>query len=366
MTFQKNQDLSESLRKFSIKFSPDKNHFAVGLDNKVLDFFHLLQQGVPFSSGCYYLKDPNYTFLYSANIAFDDIDWSKFPKPDELFDEIILPNDYAVWNFVHNRDNVLQLLDEMPPGNRHELVLIENWYNDIANAHFTEDRVRQIITASPEWQQAASKNLIKCIVENDFYQTIELKASLDMVLWIDNRNTLNTADSLVFHKYIADGYAGDYFVSRFESTKNPLNQRIKNELVKLAKSVCAQKSTGYFDRSEDMSVQDAVEFLLFSKDDKTLKLFLENNINLKEIEENFSNVPAATIEKYEKYPADLQKLMVEKYTEVMKVPDSEIFGITVSDIVKFLADKASCSDLKEIVSIHEKNLIGFKMPKRCN
>jgi hypothetical protein len=361
----KNQDLDESLEKFSIKFSPDKNHFAVGLDNQVFDFFHLLPQGVPFSSGCYYLNDPNYVYLYTANIDFEDINWSRFPKPDALFDEIILPNDYAVWSFVHNRDNVLKLLDEMPPGNKHEMVLIENWYNDIADAHFTERRVKQIIATSPEWQQKASKNLIKSIVENNSYQTIELKATLDMVLWIDNRNTLNSVDSLIFIKYLADGYAGDYFVSRFENTKKPLNQQIKSELFNIAKSVCSIKSDRAFNREAGMSLTCAVDILLISKDYETLELFIRNNITLAEIEESFGNVPDATIDRFEKYPPDLQKLMVEKYTELMKVPDSDIFGLTVSAIVKFLADKASCSDLKVIVSIHEKNLMGFRMPKRC-
>ncbi len=361
----KNQDLDESIEKFSIKFSPDKNHFAVGLDNQVFDFFHLLPQGVPFSSGCYYLQDHNYAYLYNANIDFEDINWSRFPKPDALFDEIILPNDYAVWNFVHNRDNVLKLLNEMPPGNNHEIVLIENWYNDIADAHFTERRVKQIISTSHEWKQKASKNLIKNIRENNLNQDLQLKSTLDMVLWIDSKNTLNSVDSLVFLKYFADGYAGDYFVSRFESIKNPINQQIKKDLFNIAKSICSIKSDRTFNHDAGMSVTCAVDILLISKDYKTLELFIQNNVTLTEIEESFGNVPDATIHRFEKYPPDLQKLMVDKYTEVMKVRDSDIFGLTVSDIVKFLADKASCSDLKEIVEIHKNDLMGFRMPKRC-
>ncbi len=361
----KNQNLDESLERFSIKFSPDKNHFAVGLDNMVFDFFHLLPQGVPFSSGCYYLKDSGFYYLSAANIDFKDINWSRFPEPDVLFDEIILPNNYAVWNFVNNRDNVLQLLDEMPPGNKHELVLIENWYNEIADVHFNKKRVKQIIATSPEWKKAASKSLIKSIKEDEPDENTKLISTLDMVLWIESKSAFNSADSIVFLKYNADGYAGDYFVHRFENTINPINQQIKSKLVNLAKSVCSKKKEKTFVHEAGMSQTCAVDILLISKEYKILELFIQNNVTLIGIEESFGNIPDATIGRFKSYPPELQKLMVEKYIEIMKVPDSEIFVTTVSDIVKFLADKASCSDLKEIVEIHKKDLMGFRMPKRC-
>ncbi len=361
----KEQDLMESISKFNIKFSADKNHFAVGLDNQVFNFFHLLPNGVPFSSGCYYLKGTNYIYIYGAAISFNDIDWTRFPEPEALFDTIIIPNEYAVWTFVHNKDNVLHLLDKMPPGNKHEMILIENWYNEIAKTHFTEQRVKKIIAASPSWKKTASKNLIKNLTKDYFNQPLELKSTLDMILWIDDAPTLNTADNLVFQKYVADGYAGDYFVSRFGNTQKPLNQEIKNKLLAISKSLCSKKISNSFDFKESISVTNAAEILLISKEYKTLELFIENNVTLLKIEKSFSDVPEATIDKYEKYPPNLQKLMVERYIELMKVPDSEIFGLTVSDIVDFLADKAKCSDLKEIVSIHKEDLYGFRMPKRC-
>jgi len=361
----KNQNLTESIKKFTINFSPDKNHFAVGLDNKVFNFFHLLSEGVPFSSGCYYLKDPNYTYLLSANIDFDNINWSRFPNPELLFDEIIIPNEYAVWTYVHNRTNILSFLDKMPPGNRHELVLIENWYSELAYSHFNERKVMQIIGVSPLWKKTAEKSLIKCIDEKTVNIDSELKSTLDMVLWINDKATLNTIDSIVFDDYFAEGHVGGYFTERFSNSNKPIKEQIKKALLSKAKEICSKTNISSFDYSKKMSVSNAVEFLLISREHKTLEQFIENNVTLSEIEENFSEIPDATIDKYEKYPPSLQKLMVEKYTAIMKAPESDIFGMTISDIVDFLKNKITCDDLKEIVNLHQNDLFGFKMPKRC-
>lgn len=361
----RNYDVDDAMDRFTIKFSPDKKHFAVGLDKNVYDFFHMLKKGVPFSSGCYYINDQNYTYLSDANIKFDDIEWSRFPSPDALLDKIVLPNDYSVWTYTHNQSNILMLLGQLKPGNEHDIHLIRNWYNDIADQHFTKQRVYAIKKVSPGWVKIAKESLLKIINESSSDVSTELGASLDMVLWIDDKELLNTVDKTVFEKYFAEGNAGNYLVERLANNNNSLNNSIKDPLITESLKVCSNNEGSSVGFDDKISIEDAIEVLLLSKKENDLKNFINSNVTISKIENSFTNVPDLTIKKYDKYPKELQGLMVEKYTEVMKTPGTDIFSLTISEIVRFLQDKIKCSDLKEIVKLHKEDLGVYSLPARC-
>jgi hypothetical protein len=356
-----NQDLEKSLDKFNIQFSPDEKHFAVGIDSKVYDFFHLLPDEVPFSSGCYYLNDSISTYLETANLNFKDIKWIRFPSPNKLLDEIIVPNLYSPWALECNQKNVLRILSDLPSGNEHDIVLINNWYCEIADIHFNQQRVQNTIKVSPTWKTAASKSLIKYIGKSIEENDPKLKSSLDMVLWINDINLLNKADSVIFDDYFASGYAGTYFLSRFNNTQFPVNKIISNKILDEAKKICSNPEA-YPDK---MSLETAVDVLVFKKEFNELKAFLEKNLNLESLENFKLDILTVTIRKYDKYPKDLQLIIVNNCHKIVQNP-SDLSAFDVSEIMEFLKDKISCTDLKKLVEIHKDKLVGFMMPKNCH
>ena len=356
-----NQDIEMALDKFNVRFSPDKKHFAVGLDIKVYDFFHLLEEGVPFSSGCYYLKDSNFTFIQTANLDFNSINWNIFPKPENLLEKIIIPNNYSPWALNCNKQNVLKLLNQMPPGNSHEMVLINNWYCEIADIHFTQQRVDQILNVSPEWKKKALKSLLKEIDNSVSQDDSRLDESLDMILWIKDPLALNKADSMMFEDYFAGGYAGDYLVKRLIDNKSPLNKNIQSALLTTAKD----KATNFQTKTDKMSENNAFEILLFFKEYSILKTFIENNVQLEAVKNDFTDISIVTIKKYNSYPKDLQTLMVKNYHEIAKRQDLGLSGFDISEVVEFLKDKIPCTDLKKLVELHKNDLVAFQFPKGC-
>jgi len=356
-----NVDLKKALTQFNIKFSPDKKHFAVGLNNQVYDFFHLLKKGVPFSSGGYYVKDSTDIFLSTAHISFDKINWGNFPSPDILFDTVIIPNNYAVWALECNKNNVLSLLDQMPPGNKHEMVLIENWFCEIADLHFTQTRVEEIIKISPTWKNAAIKSLITAIDNAVSENDEQLDESLNMVIWINDATALNKADSIVFDNYFAAGYVGDYWVNRFKNKKRPINIKMHTALISKAKNI----GQNFQQEIDKMSKITAIDILLVCNEKDVLKGFINKNIQSEILLNDFFDISACTIRHYEAYPKDLQVLIVKSYLEVVQLSNSGLTGFNIIEIVDFLKDKISCDELKKIVEMHKSDLSMFRMPDGC-
>ena len=356
-----NVDLEKSLAEFNIKFSPDTQHFAVGLNDKVYDFFHLLKAGVPFSSGCFYLNDSNYVFLNTANLDFNKINWSKFPSTEILFDKIIIPNNYAVWTLACNQDNVLELLNEMPPGNSHEMVLMENWFCEMADLHFNEQRVQEIIKVSPPWKRLAEKQLIYAVDNSVSENNQELKESLDMVLWINDSKTLNIADSIVFDDYFAAGYVGDYMVERFKNKNSPVNNKIHASILSKAKKI----GINFQQNNDEMNEITAINILLICKENQILKDFIDKNIRKDVLINDFNDICSSTIRIFDAYPKELQSLIVKRYLEVAQQPEPGLFALDISEVVEFLKDKISCEELKKIVELHKSNLYTFRMPDGC-
>jgi len=358
---EEKQDLEKSLDKFNLQFSPDKQHFAVGLNNKVYDFFHLLAKNVPFSSGTYYLNDTNHVYISKSDIDFKAINWNRFPNPDELLDKIIVPNNYNPWALECNQSNVLNLLQSLPPGNNHDLVLMKNWYSDIANQHFSRQRVEAIVKVSPEWLNVAQKSLIGNINHSISENDPELHSSLNMVLWINDKNLLNLSDSSAFSDYRAKGFAGDYFIERFNNKTFPVQTRIYTKILAESRKMC---SNGYYS-SESISLVNAVELLLLIKDYPVLKTFLNNNINSDTISFHGLDIIGATIEKFNKYPKELQTLMVANYQRLLENEKDVLFAYDISQIMEFLKDKIDCKALKHLAEKHKDKLIGFILPRNC-
>jgi hypothetical protein len=356
-----NADLEKALADFNVKFSPDKKHFAVGLNDNVYDFFHLLKEGVPFSSGCYYLRDSNDIFLSTADIHFNEINWNIFPTPDALFDTIIVPNKYAVWAPECNKNNILKLLYDMPPGNSHDMVLIENWFCEVADLHFTEQRVNEIIKVSPKWKKTAIEKIIQSIDNSVSANDPELDKSQNMLLWINDASSLHKVDSMVFDEYFAAAYAGDYLIKRMKNTNIRLDKKIHSALLNKAKSI----SSNFQESTEEMSEKNAIDILLICKEYELLKTFMRKNIRPEIIINDYTDVSNVTIRKFELYPKDLQAQMISAYLEIAKNTDLELSNFDISEIVEFLKDKISCDELKKLAELHKDQLIGFIMPKGC-
>ncbi len=356
-----NANLEKALADFNVKFSPDKKHFAVGLNDKVYDFFHLLKDGVPFSSGSYYLTDSVNIYISNANIYFNKIDWEVFSEPDVLFDIIIVPNKYSVFEPEGNKNNILKLLSEMPPGNIHDMVLIENWFCEIADLHFTEQRVADIIKVSPEWKKTAIEKILHHIDKSASVNDPELDKSQNMLLWINDASSLRKADSMVFDEYFAAGYAGDYLIKRMINKKITLNEKIHSALLGQAKSI----GLNFQESTEQMSEKIAIDILLICKEFELLKIFMKNNIRPEVIIDDYTDVSNVTIRKFELYPKDLQAQMINAYLYIAKNTDLDLSNFEITEIVEFLKDKISCHELKKLTELHKDKLIGFRMPKRC-
>lgn len=329
----KKTDLGKVLEKLSIKFSPNKQHFAISDNGKVNEFLHLLKSGKAFLSHQYYYKKKK--IEYTDSVKMNEIDWNTFLNSEQLFDTLI------VSKFADNK--YLDLLKDMQPGNRYEFTLIDNWDCRIAVSHFTKERVEEIIQASPKWKNKAIEKVIYSI-KNNSYSSFKSK-TLDLAVYINDKYCLNRVDSIVFYSERRDYSDYGYFTKRLSNNQNPIDDRIASLLINQSKTTLENIN----ERNYKINPKEAVALLLAAKKYNILKQFLLNKIDPKQYKVfRFLDLRGATILMYDKYPADLQKIMVEKYYNYMQNPPEKIDNSNLAYIFEFLTGKIPCKDIKKL------------------
>ena len=326
-------DLTQVLKKFRIEFSPDKQHIAIGDNDTVFDFLHLLKTDKAFFSHRYYYKKNKFT--PKTYEAFNKIKWKTFPPAEQLFDSLIT-SDFA-------GNEYFEILENMPPGNKYEISLIKNWDCPVAVGLFTKKRVKQIIKASPEWKNIAVEKL-ETVISKKMYGTFKSK-SYDLVRYIDDASLLTKIDSIIFN--IDNKYYNEfnYFIERISNKKHPLKPEIVNSLIDMSKSTLDSIN----DKDLEVDTKEAVKILLKTENYDFLRNFLNTSINPAKYKVfRFMDLRSATIFMYENYPSDLQKLIVEKYNNYIQNLPEKMDNSNISYIFEFLKNKIPCSDAKKL------------------
>jgi hypothetical protein len=359
-----NQDLEKTLKEFSMKFSPDKNHFAVGRVGKVWDFYHFLETGSAFPSWNFYFRKTNIRYDTVSTLDFNKISWNLFPKPDQLFDTLLIQyGNQKPQYFVPDPNSFLSIMKDLKPGNSHELFLINNWYCEMANLQFSEARVGEIVKVSPVWKSTAITKIFNEIEKNPT-ETRTYYHSLVLLMSINDEKSLHKADDLLFKNPKYDNEdTREYFLKRFENKEVPLKSEIQKDLISKAKSAIEI----YPKEFSEMNLSDAVDIVLSVKDDNTL-IDLIKKINTRQNPDSISvavyvsDLTSQTIDKYDSYSKTMQNLIVSEYKIYLNNTDQEISQFDVQRIYDFLKDKISCVEATKIYKKFESKLQFSKKP----
>jgi len=347
-------DLNKSLKIFDIVLK--EKHLAVGLKDNPRSFHHQITNKLYFSSGYYYFDNTN---IEVRDLTFDKIDWSIFPDPDSLFQVMLLDGEKS--NYGADDGELIDVLKEMPAGNKHELFLINNWYNSVARSHFTKRRVQKIVKKSPQWKSVAIKKAFIEISNPDKYNT-GFYPSIMLINAIKDKEALLKLDKyLLFEMNDSRDNMDDYFWERYNNKEIPLSKESRLKLQELSEEILY----AYPDDKEMFDVEFAIGFLIKEKQLKEIEGFLDKIISNEGLTEFMSKSIQLTIGKYHKYPDELKPKIVEKYTKVMQGPSPEISSFDMAKIFRFLKDKISCQQLKPIYNNNKDRLSRVKLPKKC-
>ena len=350
---EKEIDLQICIKSFSVSMSENKQHLAVGINSEVRSFQHLISDRQSFTSGMFYLDKIKQT---KNQILIGEINWTLFPDSESLFDSILLRRE----KYADNED-VLAVLKELPLGNRHEIFLIGIWYNPLANTHFTKSRVQKISKASPQWKNTAI-NKSYTLIEQSVKNTEAFKASIQMLLAINDKNALHNLDNLfVFEMQSSDMTYDNYFYDRIYNKKVALQAKTNAELIVQSEKIL----TNYSDYETFITADFAIEFLLKENKQKVVESFLSALITNDGYAKHKYKVIQLSITNYKVYPDNLQKMIVAKYTKLMENPSERIYDKTLIEIYKFLYYKIPCETLKLIYGKNEKILKGVGLPTKC-
>ena len=284
-------DLNESLKIFNIKLK--EKHLAVGLKDNPRSFHHQITDELYFSSGYYYFDN---TTIEARNLTFDKIDWGVFPEPDTLFRMMLLDGEES--NYGADEEELLDVLKEMPAGNKYEVFLVNNWYNSIARSHFTEKRVQKIVKRSPQWKKIAIKKAFDEIKVSDKYSS-SFHPSIMLINSIHEKESILKLDKyLLFEMNSRRSNMENYFWERYNNKDIPLAKESKIKLQELSENILHT----YPDDKEMLDIEFALGFLIKEDQLKEIELFLNKIISNEGLTVFMSKSIHLTIEKFHKYP----------------------------------------------------------------
>jgi len=358
------QDLEKTISEFNIKFSSDKKHFTVGRIGVVWDFYHLLKIGNPFSSGDYYFVKNKLQYASVPFLKFKEIKWNTFFDTDQLFDTLIIEigNQNKKYN-VNNEEDFLSILSELEPGNKHEMFLINNWYNYMGSRHFTTERVQQIIKVSPEWKKTAITKIFVELNKKDNFQFQGYNNSLLLLLSINDQASLLKADDLLFkNPEFSDDDTHKYFIERYYNKKNPLKAEIRKYIITNAVTTVVKHP----ESNENFTIDESINIVLAEKDEKSLGIFVDK-IKVHKTQDFtdaffVSDMARQTIDKYDLYSKKIQQQIVKNFTVYIKEVPKDISQFDVQKIYDFLKGKISCKESNQIFEMHKEAL---KFSKKC-
>ena len=120
---------------------------------------------------------------------------------------------------------------------------------------------------------------------------------------------------------------------------------------------CAEILSGFPGSEADFKYDFAIDILLITENEKELETFIYKAVRKENFTGSFIKIPKYTISKYDKYPKNLQKLIVKKYTLIAENPGNSVSRFDYDRILRFLKGKIPRKQSKEIYETH-KSILG--------
>ena len=111
---------------------------------------------------------------------------------------------------------------------------------------------------------------------------------------------------------------------------------------------CAEILSGFPGSEADFKYDFAIDILLITENEKELETFIYKAVRKENFTGSFIKIPKYTISKYDKYPKNLQKLIVKKYTLIAENPGNSVSRFDYDRILRFLKGKIPRKQSKEI------------------
>lgn len=337
---EENVDMDFALEWFNMKFSDNKKHFAVGIGQNVYCIYHLLDEGVPFTSPEGDLKDGK-----NEENTFDYINWKKFDAPVKIAEKLILDMEY--YSLLDNEQQhlIAQTLSEQEVPSRFDILLLNNWpYSDLSTNVLTERRVEKLVGKSEVWKQRALQKVFVSIDE-----TAYLYANASMLLAIDDQNAYRKADAVLFAYWPEENAVSDYVNQRIEDKKKEVAPHVLQQLKDKANYIITHlpNDTHFYPE-----LKPAFEMLLKLEDSSGFGKMLKQMFVLQIHENLYADISDIIIGHFVRFSKKQQQYIVEKLPTVFPV----VSAIYRANYYKFLCNKASKQQLKILKDTYHTDL----------
>ncbi len=339
----------DALPRFEVAFSPDKKHFAIALDKKVVDVFHLLEKGVPFAA-----------YFEPSTVYIDDFNWDHVDTPEEIARLLIRSDNMSMalkglddYDFMNggagDNDHYFELaIAAQDPGSALDFVLLEEWPNSyLAGSCLAKERVAANSKASAEWKSNMQQKLLSLLRKKEVNNDIT-----DMVFYFNDQLVYDSADVAFMQLWPGDWQAEDYFEQRVNATQSN-GKAIAAKLQQRANTLITTVPVD----SEYGQMEGAFKYLLERGDSSNFKASIELLLGDEVFHDLSYSDQDLYMDQYENLGPVLQQLVLERYTELCR----QDFDYSVFD---FLGKHLTCEKLK-VITADLPDYQKDNLPDRC-
>lgn len=344
-----NTDIAHAMPAFSMKFSPDKQHFAVGIGQEVYGIYHLLEKGIPFSTHYY-------NYLTKTNNTFEQLQWDTISPPDKIIESIISHENQYEKLTREDISLITRALQDQEPANKYDYLLIKLWpQSDLADKVFSEKRIRENCDNSKGWETLALQKVFSSL-NSGVYDN----RNILMLIAIDDKQSFLEADKILFTRWPRSDDVHQYLLKRLKMRRPKIDDsQIKSLIAKGNQAITNLSNRKLHEKRRE--IEHSLEFLLeieeTSQFEEAFRLFF-----VPENYEDYKTIVNETItEYYENFPAPVQDMVKQKLPQMfphLNFPER-------SEMFDFLKDKIACEILVKLKQNYANDLKSNQLPTRC-
>ena len=326
-----NGDVNTILKQFNITFSPDKRHFAIGYDNEVYNVYHLLEQGIPFTSHHYLEYD-------QEHVSFNSLNWDNYPAP-EIVAKQLIEGDYLRLH-PHEQDLIEKALQTQPVPCEFDIYLIDAFPSQLAMKVFKDKRAKSLTKQSEDWRNKAKEKVLTTLDSKE-YRSEAFKLTNRM----QDPELYSLVDKEAVSQWLISGeidvVTHPYLMKRIQSKSNPIDITLQNQLIDRANLIIVGKLNDV--RLRNSSITNAFELLIALNRMENFQQAFERMFNPKfKYDYNLFSYKMA-MENFEKFPQSIQKTVLLGFKEGF----SEMDRVSQKRILPFLKKHVTSAEYEQ-------------------
>lgn len=348
VTDPENVDLDAALKTVKVALSKNKEHLALGAEDKVISVVHFYN-GKPLRASM--------SAIDNVPSRWSDLNIEGFPSVEEQF-RAELTN----CNFILDEAMMQSFMNQVKPSDTlHRYLLNEIGSCRFAKRYYTPSVVAKL-SQNARWKSYAKDAFLSLILNEDSYA---MEKDFESLLQVVNDSELYyIRDSMYMQSWGESGFSGDnkikLIAERMQDKNNPMPGALKSKIVDEAR-LEFRRFTRSGNSNSSREAYQCAKILLAAGEFDQLASFLNDAFGPRMKYYDSFDLIECLYKIYDNYPPDMQKEILAHSDHVME----NIKYYTRSSLARAMNKIVDCSKLKEWMQKYPDDISEYDIRDGC-